>query len=708
MMMIGIVIGLITGLIPGLGGVVVLVLLLPFTINMSPFEAFALLVSAYAVFSITGDMTSILIGIPAHPECAALVPDGYPMTKRGEAARALGASIFSAATGAVIGAIMLFILIPILRPIVVEISSPDLFVIILLGLAMVGSLSGASVLKGIIAACFGMLLAAIGTNAQTGIVRFGFGSLSLLDGLQLVAVALGLFAVPEIMGLHARGRRGVARTLKLDSGVMAGVRDTLARPGLVLRSSVIGMAMSIVPGLGSAVGQWVAYGQAAQLSRHPERFGTGVIEGVIAPASANNSKEGGSMVPTLAVGVPGSSAMAILLGAFVTLGISPGPTMLHEHLDITYFLVLMLVLSNLIGAGLCFIFLRPMARLSVVPASILMPFVVAMVVIGTAVTDARWVDVETLVVIGIVAWIMRKAGWSVVPVILGFVLGPNAENYLWLSVGTYGTSWLVSPVVDIIFGLIVVLVVATAWRKLRTRRSQRLNLTIKPAPPTENRRWQWGSVAVAAGFIGLGLYAVSMSLDWPIEARTFPLAIGISITVLALPELAIELRRLLRAGGASADREPMPTVEPEIATAAVAPTPPDSVPMMRASDESEAHVEATQFAPADATASALTHTTTVVADRIETAVEEAVNTEALPTSKALTGFAWFVLACALSYIAGFLVGLTAFVLAYALATRRGIWRSAVMAAITWAALYLLFVKVLNAELPISLFGPSWK
>jgi TctA family transporter len=695
LLLIGTVVGLVTGLIPGLGGVVVLVLLLPFTINMSPFSAFALLVSAYAVFSITGDITSILIGIPAHPECAALVLDGYPMTRRGQAARALGATITSAAVGAVIGAVLLFALIPVLRPVVVKIGSPDLFAIILLGLAFVGSLSGTSVLKGIVSACFGMLLASVGTNSQTGIVRFGFGSLGLLDGLQLVAIALGLFAVPEIMGLHARGNRGVAERLRLDSGVMAGVRDTFKHPLLVVRSSVIGMVMSIIPGLGSAVGQWVAYGQAAQLSRHPERFGSGVIEGVIAPASANNSKEGGSMVPTIAVGVPGSSAMAILLGAFITLGISPGPDMLHAHLDITYFLVIMLVLSNLLGAALSFLFLRPMARVSVVPASILMPFVVAMVVIGTAVTDARWVDVKTLLIIGLVAWVMRKAGWPVVPVILGFVLGGNAENYLWLSVGTYGTSWLTFPLVDTVFALIVVLVVATAWRKMRTRKREDAAAP-RPHQQTISRPWRWGSVVVSLAFVGLGCFAIGMSLGWPLEARTFPLAIGIALASLALLEFGVDLRSLLKTRRGN---------DPDAGA---------HEPFRESSSGPPASGGrgGTALGGSTENAGALLGSGSAAAVALaEPEVEEeteSVQTENLPVWQTLAGYLWFAFACVLSYVVGFLVGLTAFVAIYALATRRKVWWAALMAAVTWGGLYLLFIKVLNAELPISLLGPNWK
>ncbi|GIH17750.1 tripartite tricarboxylate transporter permease [Rugosimonospora africana] len=684
LMMVGIVIGLLTGLLPGLGGVVVLVLLLPFTLTMSPFEAFALLLSTYAVFSITGDMTSILIGIPAHPECAALVPDGYPMTKRGEAARALGATIFSAAAGAVIGAVMLFLLIPVLRPLVVDIGSPELFAIVLLGLAMVGSLSGKSVLKGIAAACLGMLLASIGTNAQTGIVRYGFGSLSLLEGLSLVAVALGLFALPEIMELHARGKRGVSERPDLSSGVEVGVRDVLSRPSLLLRGSLIGAVMSMLPGLGSAVGQWVAYGQAAQISKHPERFGTGVIEGVIAPASANNSKEAGSLVPTIAVGVPGSAAMAIMLGAFVVVGITPGPSMLGTHLNITYFMIWMLVLANVIGAALSFAFLKPMARISVVPAMTLMPVVSALVIIGSAVSAARWSDVVTLIATGMVAWVMRRAGWSVVPVILGFVLGGNAENFLWISVGTYKLHWLLSPVVDLLFAATILLAVGTAWRKSRSRRRAQATDEGTPAIESVDRAWLWASLAVAAAFTALGAVAVILAWHWPLEARAFPTAVGSLLVVLGLLEVGVEVRALRRSRTDQPvdgeDAGPDVGIVPEPAgVAAPAGTLGSAQPAMAAS-------------------------ATGVLDPIPAV---AVVPAELPVKRSLAGLGWFVLAAVLSYAVGFLMGLVVFVFGYAMATRRGLLRAVLMAAVVGVVFYVLFVLVLNVAMPIPLIGPSF-
>ncbi|GAA5199898.1 hypothetical protein GCM10023322_76560 [Rugosimonospora acidiphila] len=709
LMMVGIVIGLLTGLLPGLGGVVVLVLLLPFTLTMSPFEAFALLLSTYAVFSITGDMTSILIGIPAHPECAALVPDGYPMTKRGEAARALGATIFSAMVGALIGAVMLFLLIPVLRPLVVDIGSPELFAIVLLGLAMVGSLSGKSVLKGIVAACFGMLLASVGTNAQTGIVRYGFGSLSLLDGLSLVAIALGLFAVPEIMELHARGRHGVSERPQLSGGVLTGVKDVLARPGLLVRGSLIGAVMSMLPGLGSAVGQWVAYGQAAQISKHPERFGTGVIEGVIAPASANNSKEAGSLVPTIAVGVPGSAAMAILLGAFVVVGINPGPSMLGTHLNITYFMIWMLVLANVIGAALSFVFLKSMARISVVPAMTLMPIVSALVIIGSAVSAARWSDVVTLIVTGVVAWLMRRAGWSVVPVILGFVLGGNAESFLWISVGTYKTSWLHSPVVDVLFALTIVLAVGTAWRKSRSRRRAVASGTVAEADGP-SRAWTWGSLGLAAGFTVLGAVALTLAWHWPLEARAFPTAIGGLLVVLGLLEIGVEVRAMTRHRRATpvGDSPAGAGVSPgaDVGGVGVGAVPDAAAPVGGPAPDSLVPEPSGTRVPgggAGLAEPAVAGTATGVLDAAPAAEPPAE----LPVNRSLAGLGWFVVAAALSYGFGFLIGMIVFVFGYMMSTRRGLIRSALMAAAVGVAFYVLFVLVLNVAMPIPLIGPSF-
>ena len=247
------------------------------------------------------------------------------MAKKGEAGRALGASLMSSLVGAVFGAFALALAIPIVRPLVLAIGSPEFFMLALLGVTFLASLSGTAVIRGLTAAALGLMLATVGLDPISGIERFTFDSLYLWDGIKLVPVTLGLFAIPEIIDLSVKGSSISEEKVETLGGVMEGVKDTFRHWGLVLRCSAIGTYIGIIPGMGGAVSQWVAYAHAVQTAPDKERFGKGAVEGVLGPGAANNSNLGGALVPTIAFGVPGSVTMAILLGAFIIQGLVPGP-----------------------------------------------------------------------------------------------------------------------------------------------------------------------------------------------------------------------------------------------------------------------------------------------------------------------------------------------------------------------------------------------
>ena len=701
LILLGTVAGLFTGLLPGLGVIVILTVLLPFTYHMTPFEAFGLLLAVYSVFTITGDITSILIGIPSHPECAAMVLDGYPMTKRGEAARALGASISSAALGAIVGAIVLFVSIPVLRQLVLRVGSPQLFALILLGLTMVGSLSGSSVLKGVMSASLGLLLATVGTSAETGIIRFGFGSVYLVQGLPLVALALALFAVPEMMGLYARGSRSLADGVpKVGGGAMRGFLDTVTRPGLVLRGSLIGAFTAMLPGLGSAVGQWAAYGQAAQISRTPELFGSGCIEGVIAPGAANNSKEGGALVPTLAFGVPGSAAMAVLLASFEILGIQPGPAMLSQNLDITYFMILVMVITNVFGAGLSFLLLRPLARMTLVSGSGLMPFVACLIIVGSCSGNSEWGDLVVLLGGGLIAWVLRECGWPVAPIILGFVLGKSAENFFWTSTGAYGINWLFYPSVDVIFAITVAVVVLTIIRRTRSTES-----SLKATAPMPDLG-HMSIVAVAGALTLLGVLAVVLALPWPPTASGFPIAIASVLSLLGLLVIVQEVRilrkmpvrRPIRALVPSWSSIPAPLAEASI----------DSEFIHQIAGTDSAEDDAPFGSPDEGGNRALEEQQMHGAQspRIRPG-PSMVSEPRLSIRRSLIGLAWMIGVGVTAYVAGFLVSFGAFVVIYMLVLRRRWWVALVTGGVVSAIFYGTFVRLLSVQLPFPLLGPRW-
>jgi putative tricarboxylic transport membrane protein len=452
-LLLGMAIGFTVGVLPGLGGAVTLALMLPFTFTMEPIQAFAFLLGMLSVTATTGDITSILFGVPGESTSAALVVDGYQMTKRGEAGRALGAALIASLLGAIIGAFALAAAIPVVRPLVLSFGSPQFFALIVLGLTFVASLGRGAIFLSLSIASFGLLLSTVGLDPQSGIERFTLGRLELWDGVGLVAVAIGLFGLPEVVEL-ATSRKSIAEAAPTStSGVRQGMLDVVRHRWLLLRSSVIGVFVGVLPGLGSSVAQWIAYGHAVQSSRDPARFGRGAVEGVIAPAAVNNSKEGGGLIPTLAFGIPGSLTMAILLGAFLIQGIQPGPEMLTTNLDLTMSFVWMIVLSNLIAVPLAIMLIRPIARITTVRASLIVPPVTMLLFIGAYAERRALFSIGIMLVFGLVGLVMVRLDWPRAPLILGLVLGPLAENYFFLSHSRYGWSWLTDPLVVAIFAI---------------------------------------------------------------------------------------------------------------------------------------------------------------------------------------------------------------------------------------------------------------
>jgi TctA family transporter len=483
----GVLIGLVIGVIPGLGGVVGMALLLPFTYAMDPFMAFAFLLGMGAVTSTSDVIPAILFGVPGTTGCAATVLDGHPMARRGEAGRALGAAYSASLFGGIFGALLLAVTIPALRPIMLHLGSPELLALAILGLSMVAALSGPMPLRGIAMAGFGLLLAMIGADPQTAVLRWTLGSLYLFDGIALVPLTLGLFALPEIadMAISRRSVVGVTR-VNIRSGQWQGVKDTLRHKWLVVRVGMIGAGLGAIPGIGAAVIDWIAYGHAIRTEKGArETFGTGDVRGVLASEGSNNAKEGGALVPTIAFGVPGSASMAILLGAFLIHGLRPGPDMFSSRLDVTYSMVWSIALANILGAGVCFLFSNQIARIAQVRHSIIVPLILAIVVVGAYQGSRQWGDFYTLIAFGLLGWTMKRLSWPRSPLILGFVLGEIVERFLFISTERYGWEWITRPVVIVVLFLAFlgfVRPLLQEWRalrnvkpKLRSRASPRLD-----------------------------------------------------------------------------------------------------------------------------------------------------------------------------------------------------------------------------------------
>lgn len=471
-MLIGVVVGFWVGLLPGLGGITTLALMLPFVYRMQPVQAFAFLLGMHSVTSTTGDLTSILFGIPGEGTTVATIIDGHAMAKKGEAGRALGAALMSSLVGAIVGAAALALAIPVVRPLVLAFGSPELFMLSILGITFIAALSGKgtrSLIRGLLGGALGLLLAAVGQDPQSGNLRYTLGQLYLWNGLDLVPVVVGFFAIPEIVDLAVRGTAiagdvPVARV----RNVLEGVKDTFRHFWLTIRCSLIGTYIGIIPGLGGGVAQWIAYAHAVQSARTPaerDGFGKGDVRGVLGPGAANNSKEGGALIPTIAFGVPGSSAMAILLGAFFLVGLTPGPEMLTKHLDVTLSMVWTIVLANIITVAASFAFLNQLARLTAIRGTLLIPFLVLLTFLGAYTNNNSPGDVVVTLVFGGLGYLMVRYGWPRAPLVLGFVLGEIAERYLWISVARYGATWLGRPLVLLLLLLIIGVVVSSFMQR---------------------------------------------------------------------------------------------------------------------------------------------------------------------------------------------------------------------------------------------------
>ncbi|MDH3420264.1 MAG: tripartite tricarboxylate transporter permease [Gammaproteobacteria bacterium] len=560
----GVLVGLTIGVIPGLGGIVGLALLLPFTFEMDAYSAFAFLIGMGSVTTTSDTVPAVLFGVPGTTGSAATILDGHPLAKAGQAGRAFGAAYTASLLGGIAGAALLAVSIPILRPVILYLGSPELLAICIFGLSMVAVLSGKAPLKGMVAAGLGLVVAMVGSDPQTGTMRWTFDTLYLWDGLPLVPVTLGLFALPELADL-AIGRRSIGGGVRADtrSGQLAGIRDALTHWWLVLRCSWLGAALGAVPGLGSAVIDWLAYGHALKTEKNTEGFGKGDIRGVIASESSNNAKEGGSLVPTIAFGVPGSASMAILLGAFMMHGLVPGPRMLTDNLEITYSIVWSIALANVLGAGLCLAFSNQLARVASIRIGLLLPVVLAIIFVGAFQGSRQWGDLYVLLGFGVFGWIMKQQGWPRPPLILGVVLGEIVERYLFISVGRYDWAWMTRPLVILFITLAVLGLVGPLLRNFRVAMTQGQGLRIV--------RPRLTSSAVFTSFIIAALLVcIRMLVEWNFEARIVPLAVTSVALLCAVLSLANELflQPATRASQASSGPRGAPTDPPAASVAA--------------------------------------------------------------------------------------------------------------------------------------------
>jgi TctA family transporter len=547
----GVCMGLALGLLPGIGGVAGTALLLPFTYNMDAHAAFGMLLGLGSTTTTADPISAILFGAPGHAASAATTLDGYPMTRRGEAGRALGASYMSALIGGLFGAALMAVALPILRPIILYIGSPELLSVAVFGISMVAVLSGSAPLRGLTAACFGMMLAMIGTDPQSGTLRWTLDTLYLWDGMPLVPFTLGIFALPELcdLAISRMAVVGEGQLVDTKTGMLLGVKDCMRHWFLILRCSWIGSAMGAIPGIGASVIDWISYGHALKTEKGAAlTFGKGDVRGVIAAESATNSREGGALVPTVAFGVPSSAGMAILLGAFLIHGLVPGPDMLTKHLDITYSMVWSIAIANILGSGLCFLFSGQLAKLATLRYTLIMPCVLSLIYIGAFEASRNWGDLYALLFFGMLGWAMKHFKWPRPPLVLGFILGGILERYMFISIERYGISWMLHPVVMVMFTMAALSLMGPLLQDIRAHHGLRAMLTDFGRP-----RITMDNLFPAAL---LSLFAVMLyqSLGWSFEARIIPSIVGTGAVLFGGLSLANDMFRRAPGEGGLADK----------------------------------------------------------------------------------------------------------------------------------------------------------
>lgn len=535
-MAIGVLLGLVVGVIPGLGGIVGLSLLIPFLYGLDPVSALAMLVGLLAVIPTSDTFTSVLMGIPGSTASQATVLDGFPLAKKGEAARALGAAFSASLMGGLFGAVILTFFVLIAKPIVLFFTSAELFMLAVFGVSMVGVLSGNSLWKGVASCGLGLAIGSIGGAPATGEWRMTFGINYLDDGIPLVVIGLGIFALPEVVDL-LRKSGSIAQGALLGKGWLHGLKDMIHYRWLCLRCAGIGTLIGAIPGLGGSVVDWIAYGHVVQTAKDKSQFGKGDIRGVLAPESANNAKEGGALIPTLLFGIPGSGSMAVFIGGLTLIGLEPGPRLLTTELPTTYTIVWSLAFANVLGAGLC-LFLSPViARLTTIRYKLLAPFMLMVISFAAFQASRDLMDFVFLIVIGLMGVGLKRFGWSRPALLIGFVLADQIETYLYQAIQFYEWKFLTRPGVLIIAAIIVVSVFFGARNKPQVTSAENT-----PDIHAADIVPQLMFAGLATVFFVLTLYDSTLRTTL---GAVFPMSVGAIMVVVGL----IVMRGIWRSGG---------------------------------------------------------------------------------------------------------------------------------------------------------------
>jgi len=469
--------GIVGGAIPGISGAVAMALALPFTFALDAPTALVMLAGVWAGANYGGSVPAILMRIPGTPASAPCLLDGYELAKQGRAAKALGVSLICGTIGGLISIFVLIALVLPLGEIVVRFGSPEVFALALFGLTLIAGLSGPSFLKGIASGFFGLLLTTVGLDSLTGSMRFTFGRADLLTGVDTISVMIGLFAVSEMFFLIAHPARPVGTVVGTATTEFPTLRELREVGRATFVGTIVGLVVGIMPGAGATASSFVAYNEARRWSKRPELFGKGSLEGVAAPETANNAVQGGDLVPTLALGIPGSNSAAIILAALILHGIMPGPFLLTKNPELVYTLFAGLILVNLLMIPVGLVILRLCLLAMKLDPPVLIASVLSLIVIGTYAGDLFVLNPVQALVFGVIGYGMRIWGFSAAATVLGLVLGVLAESEMRRSLIISHGDWSIfftrpisATLLFLTLGVLVYPALMTALRRWRSRR----------------------------------------------------------------------------------------------------------------------------------------------------------------------------------------------------------------------------------------------
>ncbi|OAM74526.1 tripartite tricarboxylate transporter permease [Devosia elaeis] len=530
-MLVGVTVGLVVGILPALGGIAGMSLLLPFVYGMEPTSAVAMMVGLLAVIPTSDTFSSILMGIPGSAASQATVLDGFPLARKGEAARALSASFSASLVAGLFGALCLTGIVIVARPLILSFSSAELFMLALFGLSMVGVLAGNNLAKGVAACALGLAVGCIGTAPAAGGERMSFGSLYMMSGIEITIIGLGIFALPEVIDL-LRSNASISSTGKLGKGWLDGLKDTWTHRFLMLRTSGIGAMIGLIPGLGGSVSDWISYAHTVQTSKDKSQFGKGDIRGVIGPEAANNSCAGGNLIPTLLFGIPGSGSMAIFLAAMILIGLQPGPAMAdpNRDLDLTYTVVWTLAIANVVGTAACILLSPSIARLTTIRFVLFAPFMILIVTFGAYQATRSFEDLIALLVVGLLGIFLKRFGWPRPAFLIGFVLAGQVETYFYQAVQFYGFAFPLRPVAIVI----AVLTVVSVWFSTRKRKpTEPLDPAIEALDELEEESKSvvasniWPQVIFTGLTLGWFAFAIIDGSSKSFLDKVFPITVGL-------------------------------------------------------------------------------------------------------------------------------------------------------------------------------------